>query len=52
MKNAYTQLLATPWTAVHQAPPSMGLSRQKYWSGLPLPSPYKIMPDYFPSQTH
>ena len=31
--------LATPWTAVHQAPPSMGFSRQKYWSGVPLPSP-------------
>ena len=32
-------LLATPWTAVHQAPPSMGFSRQEYWSGLLLPSP-------------
>ena len=30
---------ATPWTAAHQAPPSMGLSRQEYWSGVPLPSP-------------
>ena len=30
---------ATPWTAAHQAPPSMGFSRQKYWSGVPLPSP-------------
>ena len=30
---------ATPWTAAHQAPPSMGFSRQEYWSGLPLPSP-------------
>ena len=29
---------ATPWTAAHQAPPSMGLSRQEYWSGVPLPS--------------
>ena len=28
--------LATPWTAAHQAPPSMGFSRQKYWSGVPL----------------
>ena len=36
------QLFATPWTAAHQAPPSMGLSRQKYWSGLPLPSPHCI----------
>ena len=30
------RLLATPWTAVHQAPPSMGFSRQEYWSGVPL----------------
>ena len=29
--------LATPWTAAHQAPPSTGFSRQKYWSGVPLP---------------
>jgi len=31
--------LVTPWTAAHQAPPSMGFSRQEHWSGLPLPSP-------------
>ena len=31
-------LLATPWTATYQAPPSMGFSRQQYWSGVPLPS--------------
>ena len=31
--------LATPWTAAYQAPQSMGFSRQKYWSGVPLPSP-------------
>ena len=31
------RLFATPWTAAHQAPPSMGFSRQEYWSGLPLP---------------
>ena len=31
--------LATPWTAAYQAPLSMGFSRQKYWSGMPLPSP-------------
>ena len=31
------RLLATPWTAAYQAPPSMGFSRQEYWSGLPLP---------------
>ena len=30
--------LATPWTGAYQAPPSMGFSRQKYWSGVPLPS--------------
>ena len=30
---------ATPWTAAHHAPPSMGFSRQEYWSGVPLPSP-------------
>ena len=32
-------LFATPWTVAHQAPPSMGFSRQEYWSGLPLPPP-------------
>ena len=32
-------LLATPWTAAYQAPPSIGFSRQEYWSGVPLPSP-------------
>ena len=32
------QPLATPWTAAHQAPLSMGFSRQEYWSGVPLPS--------------
>ena len=32
------RLLATPWTAADQAPPSMGLSTQEYWSGVPLPS--------------
>ena len=31
------RLCATPWTAAYQAPPSMGFSRQEYWSGLPLP---------------
>ena len=33
------QLFATLWTVAHQAPPSMGFSRQEYWSGLPFPSP-------------
>ena len=32
------RLLATPWTAAHQAPPSIGFSRWEYWSGVPLPS--------------
>ena len=32
------RLWATPWTAAYQAPPSMGFSRQEYWSGVPLPS--------------
>ena len=32
-------LLATPWTAAYQTPPSMGFSRQQYWSRVPLPSP-------------
>ena len=32
---------ATTWTAAYQAPPSMGFSRQEYWSGVPLPSPEK-----------
>ena len=31
-------LFVTPWTVVYQAPPSMGFSRQEYWSGLPFPS--------------
>ena len=35
------RLLVTPWTAAYQAPPSMGFSRQEYWSGVPLPSPHK-----------
>ena len=36
------RLLATPWTAAYQAPPSMGFSRQEYWSGVPLPSPPRM----------
>ena len=31
--------LATPWTVAHEAPLSIGFSRQEYWSGLPFPSP-------------
>ena len=37
------QLFVTPWTVAYQVPPSMGFSRQEYWSGLPFPSP-----GYFP----
>ena len=33
------RLFATPWTVAYQAPPSMGFSRQEYWSGLPFPPP-------------
>ena len=33
------QLFVTVWTVAHQAPQSMGFSRQEYWSGLPFPSP-------------
>ena len=33
------RFFATPWTIAYQAPPSVGFSRQAYWSGLPFPSP-------------
>ena len=33
------RLIATPWTVAYQAPPSLGFSRQEYWSGLTFPSP-------------
>ena len=39
---SHVQLFATPWTVAYQAPPSMGFSRQEYWSGLPFPSPGNI----------
>ena len=39
---SHVWLLATPWSVAYQAPPSMGFSRQEYWSGLPLPSPIYI----------
>ena len=35
----HVRLLVTPWTVAHQAPLSMGFSRQEYWRGLVLPSP-------------
>ena len=37
---SHVRPLATAWTAAYQAPPFMGFSRQEYWSGVPLPSPY------------
>ena len=36
---SHVRLFAVPWTVACQAPPSMGFSRQEYWSGLPFPSP-------------
>ena len=38
---SHVRLFATPWTAAHQAPLSIGFSRQEYWSGVPSPSPVK-----------
>ena len=38
------RLFAIPWTVAHQTPPSMGFSRQEYWSGLPFSSP-RNLPD-------
>ena len=42
----------TPWTAAYQAPPSMGFSRQEYWSGVPLPSPYDQPRQHIKKQRH
>jgi len=39
---SHVRPLATPWTAAHLAPPSMGFSRQEYWSGVPSPSPLSL----------
>ena len=39
VKVLFAQLFATPWTVAHQAPLSMGFSRQEFWSGLPCPPP-------------
>ena len=39
---SHVQLFATPWTVVHQAPLSVGFSRQEYWSGFPLPYPVDL----------
>ena len=40
---SHVRLLMTPWTAAHQDPLTMGFSRQKHWSGVPLPSPKECM---------
>ena len=40
------RLFTTPWIAGYQAPPSMGFSRQEYWSGVPLPSPLLFLLKY------
>ena len=42
---SHVWLLVTPWTAAYQAPPSMGFSRQEYWSGVPSPSPGDLLRD-------
>ena len=39
---SHVQLFATPWNTALEAPPSIGFSRQEYWSGLPFPSPGHI----------
>ena len=51
---SHVYLFRTPQTAAHQAPLSMGLYRQEYWSGLPFPTPGDlpdpgIEPEYFAS---
>ena len=47
------RLFATPWTVAHQAPLSMGFSRQEYWSGLPFPSPGDLPnPEIKPRSPH
>ena len=40
---SHIQLFATLWTVAHQAPLSMGFSRQEYWSGLPCPPPGDLL---------
>ena len=48
---SHARLLVTPWTAAYQAPPSMGFSRQEYWSGVPLPSPLPSLVTYKSKQS-
>ena len=49
---SHVRLLVTPWTAAHQSPPSMGFSRQEYWSGVPLPSPWEAISSLNISHTY
>ena len=44
---SHVRLFVTPWTVAYQSPPSMGFTRQEYWSGMPLPSPSGAL---FPSK--
>ena len=44
MMLSHVRLFATPWTVAYHVPPSMGFSRQEYWSGFPFPSP-EDLPD-------
>ena len=44
--------LVIPWTAAYRASPSMGFSRQEYWSGVPLPSPYDQPRQHIRKQRH
>ena len=43
---SHVRLFVTPWTEAYQSPPSMGFSRQEYWSGVPLPCPKRLYIDY------
>ena len=44
---SWVRLFVTPWTVAHQAPLSMGFSRQEYWSGVPLPPPFLLMGKHY-----
>ena len=43
---SHVRLFPTAWTAAYQAPPSMGFSRQEYWSGVPFPSPASVWDEH------
>ena len=44
---SHVRLVATPWTAAYQAPPSMGFSRQEYWSGVPFAFSAELLVDIY-----